>query len=254
MLTVDFDRIRLEPGGRVLDVGCGSGRHTAAAARFDGVLAVGVDVALSDLGAARDRLQLHARLEPHLGGRWALCAADGLQLPFPEATFDLVICAEVLEHLRAVEQAVAESLRVLKPGGGLVVSVPRSWPERVCWRLSREYACSAGGHVRILSRKALAEILGRAGAGIRAAHHAHSLHTPFWWLKCIVGLRRENAGPVNLYHRFLTWDLMRRPRVTRFLERLLNPVLGKSLVVYCRKSPVADPSRRLAAPDTPSRA
>jgi hypothetical protein len=41
--------------------------------------------------------------------------------------------------------------------------------------------------------------------------------------------------PVNLYHRFLTWDIMKQPRGTRFLENLLNPILGKSLVVYLKK-------------------
>jgi hypothetical protein len=81
----------------------------------------------------------------------------------------------------------------------------------------------------------LTGLLEHAGLTPWAAHHAHSLHTPFWWLKCLMGPDREEAGWVKLYRRFLTWDLMQKPCSTRFLERLLNPILGKSLVVYCKK-------------------
>jgi SAM-dependent methyltransferase len=235
MVTVDFERLGLEPGCRILDVGCGNGRHTAAAFRQPQALAIGTDVSIPDLQAAKSRLELHARLGQHGGGRWALCAADGLRLPFSARRFDLVICCEVLEHLPAPGAAVVELARVLKPGGRLVVSVPRYGPERVCWALSREYARSQGGHVRIFRRSEAAALLSAAGLKVRALRHAHALHSPYWWLKCLLGLKREGFWPVRLYLRFLTWDMMKKPRATRFLERLLNPVLGKSLVVYCRK-------------------
>jgi SAM-dependent methyltransferase len=235
MVTVDFGRFELSPGARVLDIGCGSGRHTAAAYGLPGAQVVGVDVAARDLAAARERLQLHDRLHAHGGGRWDLCAADGLRLPFGEDCFDLVVCAEVLEHIRAAGGVLIEIARVLRPGGDLVVSVPRYGPERLCWTLSADYAAVEGGHVRIYRK---AELLARlAGAGLkpRAAHYAHSLHTPYWWLKCLVGHRRKDSLIVNLYHRFLVWDLLKKPRLTSVLERILNPILGKSLVVYCRK-------------------
>ncbi len=235
MVTVDFDRLDLAPGARVLDVGCGSGRHAAAAYRLPGARVVGVDVACPDLSAARERLQLHDRLGAHGGGRWDLCAADGLRLPFAEDRFDLVVCAEVLEHVRADDRVLAEIARVLRPGGDLAVSVPRHGPERLCWALSADYAAAEGGHVRIYRTAAILERLAGAGLKPHAAHYAHSLHTPYWWLKCLVGPQRTDARLVNLYHRFLVWDLMKKPRLTRVIERLLNPLLGKSLVVYARK-------------------
>jgi SAM-dependent methyltransferase len=235
MVTVDFDRLDLAPETRVLDVGCGSGRHTAAAYRLPGARVVGVDVVCADLIAARKRLQLHDRLNIHGGGRWDLCAADGLRLPFADGRFDLVVCAEVLEHVLADGRALAEVRRVLRPGGDLVVSVPRWGPERLCWALSANYAAAEGGHVRIYRKPALLERLAGAGLKPHAAHYAHSLHTPYWWLKCLVGPQRENARLVNLYHRFLVWDLMKKPHLTSVIERILNPILGKSLVVYARK-------------------
>jgi SAM-dependent methyltransferase len=235
MHTVDFGRLELPPGSRVLDVGCGSGRHVSAAYLLPRTVTVGVDPAAPELAAARERLKLHDRLGAHGGGRWYLCAADGRRLPFAAEAFDAVVCSEVLEHLSAPAPAVVEMMRVLKPGGQFVVSVPRRWPERLCWALSRDYAGAPGGHLRIFRRSELLALLERRGARCWHTRHAHSLHTPFWWLKCLAPKLPGGERLAALYHRFLTWDLMRKPRLLRFIERLLDPLLGKSLVVYLRK-------------------
>jgi hypothetical protein len=74
-----------------------------------------------------------------------------------------------------------------------------------------------------------------AGLVHRRTHHAHGLHSPYWWLKCMLGVDRNNLYPVRQYHRFLTWDMMAKPPLTRILDRWLNPVCGKSVVMYFRK-------------------
>jgi len=117
----------------------------------------------------------------------------------------------------------------------LVVSVPRCWPERICWSLSDEYYNANQGHVRIYKNKDLVSLFESNGAKKWAGHFAHSLHTPYWWLKCLVGPTRDDSSPVNLYNRFLTWDIMKKPWITRFIDYLLNPILGKSIVLYFRK-------------------
>ena len=67
-------------------------------------------------------------------------------------------------------------------------------------------------------------------------HGAHALHAPYWWLQCLFWKNRDTNWLIRQYHRFLVWDMMEQPAVTRALERALNPVLGKSIVMYFRKS------------------
>ena len=79
---------------------------------------------------------------------------------------------------------------------------------------------------------ALAHLVERHGYRIIGEHFAHGLHSPYWWLKCAVGMDRDDLLPVRLYHRFLMWDLLERPALTRALDRVLSPLMGKSRVMY----------------------
>ncbi len=228
---MDFDRLALAPGMRVLDLGCGQGRHALEAVRR-GAVVVAVDKEPAD---CKDTAGMLAALGASDRG-W-VAAADGLSLPFPEASFDQVIAAEVLEHVLDDRGAVAELVRVLRPGGRLAVTVPRWFPERVCWALAEDYHAPAvaGGHVRIYRRGELLRRLEAAGLELVGSHHAHALHSPYWWLKCAFRLGNDQVAPVRLYHRFLVWDIVRPHRWVRAVERLLNPLVGKSLVVYFDK-------------------
>jgi len=235
VITVNFKKLDIRPGFKILDIGCGSGRHLTAAYRLKQAFVVGADLGYDDVCEARQRLAFHDQIGEHGNGTWALSVADVTCLPFKTHYFDLVICSEVMEHVVDHQAAAGELVRVLKPGHDLVVSVPRYWPERICWALSDDYVNSEGGHLRIYKSKSLLALFQHFGLKKWAIHHAHSLHAPYWWLKCLLGPSRTDSSLVNLYHRFLAWDILKRPRVTRFLDNLLNPVLGKSTVVYLRK-------------------
>ena len=121
-------------------------------------------------------------------------------------------------------------------GGTVAVTVPRWLPEQICWALSDEYHANEGGHVRIYRSQELGDRLSRHGLRPSVSHHAHALHAPYWWLKCASGVRDEEAPLPKLYHRMLVWQLEKKPRALEVLERTLNPVLGKSLVVYAEKN------------------
>lgn len=235
MITVDFQCLKLNDRSRILDIGCGTGRHTAAAYDLNKGPVVGADPSFDDLLAARERLGLHMAYAPRRKGAWSLAAADMTHLPFRDGCFDMVICSEVLEHIGPWRRAVRESIRVLKPDGHLVVSVPRRWPETICWALSPGYRSTPGGHIRIFKTGDLVAWIRSKGLAHRRTHYAHGLHTPYWWLKCLLGIERRRLWPVAVYERFLTWDMMKKPRLTRCLERWLNPVMGKSVVLYFRK-------------------
>ncbi len=130
---------------------------------------------------------------------------------------------------------MAELVRILKPGKILAVSVPRFWPEKICWLLSDEYFNANMGHVRIYKESSLIKNIESSGVRHFARHHAHSIHAPFWWLKCLIGPNKTDSKLVNLYHKLLVWDLMKKPKITAFIDKLFNPLLGKSLVLYFRK-------------------
>ena len=235
MITIDYKRLNILPGDRVLDMGCGPGRHVSAACADYDATVVGADINIADLVQAKTNIYAHEAFGGKLRGRWGLSAADITALPFPDKAFDHVICAEVMEHIPDDRQAAAELNRVLKPGGSLTVSVPRFFPEKICWTLSSRYCNTEGGHIRIYTKAEIVSIFKNMGLKKRCSHYAHSIHTPYWWIRCLAGPDNDTALPVKIYQRFLTWDIMQKPKLTRTIDAMLNPVMGKSLVVYFRK-------------------
>lgn len=235
MQTLDRNYFPMQAGQRVLDLGCGEGRHVIAACALDGVDAVGVDLSLNDLTTARERMREFRGETADDSALFLLLAGDALRLPFADASFDAVICSEVLEHIPDYRSAVMEIARVLKPGGRFCASVPRAWCERICWSLSRDYHQVMGGHLRIFDAQDLRLDIEKQGFDLYFEHGAHALHSIYWWLQCLFWKSRETNWLVRQYHRLLVWDMMSQPAFTRVLERALNPVLGKSVVMYFRK-------------------
>ena len=141
----------VEPGQRVLDLGCGAGRFIAAL-QDAGADPVGVEIAEAALERARRNVpgaELHA------------LAADGA-IPLEDASVDLVWCSEVLEHVPDTAGLLSEARRVLRTGGRLLVTTPsHDLPRRALIALARfdGHFDPLGQHVRFYSRRSLARVL-----------------------------------------------------------------------------------------------
>jgi SAM-dependent methyltransferase len=237
VLTVRYEWLGLQPGERVLDIGAGFGRHSFESGRR-GATVIAFDMAQPELQSVRDTFGAmqeagEVTASAYAGG----VRGDATRLPFPDATFDRIIASEVMEHIDDDAGAMRELARVLKPGGVLAVTVPAFGPERVCWALSDDYHAptAVGGHVRIYTEEELRVRMQMAGLEPARSHRAHALHSPYWWLRCAVGVSNERNPLVARYRKLLEWDIVKGSPITRVPDRLLNPVLGKSLVVYADK-------------------
>ncbi len=239
MLTVDYERLQLRAGELVLDLGAGFGRHAFESLRR-GATVVACDLAWDELiSVANTAVAMDEVGDIPTGATLSVANGDATKLPFADNSFDRIIASEVMEHIPDDHAALVELTRVLKPGGIIAITVPASLPEKICWKLSDEYYApkSVGGHVRIYSGEELPNKMSSVGLNPVDDHRAHALHSPYWWLRCAVGPHRDiDDHPLTkAYHKLLVWDIAKAPALTRVSERVLNPVLGKSIIHYAKK-------------------
>lgn len=245
MHTIDLHKLDITTDIHLLDVGCGEGRHANGMASIvdtdtDAISSeessiIGVDLDRTRVETALDNFKTHVQPELRNGTHPTFCQGDAFSLPFADESFDIVICSEVLEHLPEYEAAIDELNRVLRPTGTFAVSVPRYGPERICWALSEEYHEVEGGHVRIFRRNDLKNAITSRGLRFREQEYAHALHAPFWWLKCLWWGRETQPWLLERYEQFLENAILTGSRKIDLLEQTLNPIIGKSVVMYFTK-------------------
>ena len=190
LLTVDLGQLGVRPGDRLLDAGCGEGRHCFGALER-GAHVVGLDLDTESLQKGHGPLRARAKELTRSG---AMLRGDAFRLPFADASFDRVICSEVMEHVHDYRGAARELARVVRPGGTVAVTIPTATSEQLYLRLGDDYFESPGGHIRIFRPRDLAAALRDAGLRPIGVGFAHALHTPYWVLRSAVGLPTSDAN------------------------------------------------------------
>lgn len=249
LLTVDLERLDVRPGHRLLDAGCGEGRHCfGSMAR--GATVVGLDLDLDSMREPSKNLRQRGREHGRMG---AMLQGDAFHLPFADASFDRVICSEVMEHVHDYRAAIRELYRVARPGAKIAITIPTATSEHLYLRLGDEYFESPGGHIRIFRPRDLALGMAAAGFDTVGCGFAHGLHTLYWVLRSVMHLpNADESRLVRAYREFLI-----RATASKWMDRLegaLNYVCPKSIILYGEKrvaapERVGDPSRS-AAPST----
>lgn len=233
--TVDLGLLGIaeaEPGARLLDLGCGAGRHELAAARLP-VATMACDLSRSDLRDGRFFVGEAAHETRHCGHiEWL--QADGGRLPFRDASFDALICSETLEHVEDDVELLGELRRLARPGGRLAVSVPAYWPELVLWLLSWEVTHTPGGHLRIYRRRDLIAKLRLAGWQPYAVRRRHAFETVYWTLGAVAGGGDPPPRIARAWRRLVNRKGAWAASVIQRLERACDPWFGKSIVIYAR--------------------
>ncbi|MGH0028824.1 MAG: class I SAM-dependent methyltransferase [Myxococcota bacterium] len=231
LLTVDLERLDVRPGELLLDAGCGEGRHCYGALER-GARVVGLDLDPDGLHAAVGGIRQRAVEKGSPLGE--MLQGNTFHLPFADATFDKVICSEVMEHVHDYRAAAAELARVTKPGGRVAVTIPTATSENLYLRVGDDYFESLGGHIRIFKPRQLSEGLAGAGLATTGVGFAHALHTPYWVLRSIAGLpKADESRLVQAYRLFLIRATA--SKAMDWLEGVLNYCFPKSLILYAEK-------------------
>ena len=233
MLTFNLNRINLSANSKVLDLGCGEGRHIFGALdEYKDIYCVGLDQDIPSLDVCKEGLVFFEELNT---GSTIFIQGSVYNLPFEDDAFDLVICSEVLEHLDDYHAAIKEIYRVLKPQGKFLPSVPSYWPERICWALSDNYQNMPGGHVRIFKKLQVINEIIDHGFIYQNSERFHGFHSAYWWLRCLFWGNQDSNYFVRLYKKFLEYQIIQNPPWLNNLEKFINPIFGKSIAFYFEK-------------------
>jgi ubiquinone/menaquinone biosynthesis C-methylase UbiE len=240
MITIEPDLLGINDGDITLDAGCGDGRHSWEVYNRNHSAVVAFDI---DTVCVKKNKYMLDSLKEQKGvkGDYHLLVANVTKLPFKDGSFGKVICSEVLEHIPEDKMALDELIRVLRKDGAIGISVPHHFAESICWKLSREYYGFPGGHIRNYKTRQLLDLAETAGLSIYSIRRKHALHSFYWIMRCVFGIKKEKALVPSIYNRFLEWDLRANRRFFRRVESLLNHFCPKSLAIYARKKEYVSP-------------
>jgi len=218
LLQQQMRELKPEHTWRILEVGAGTGANLSTLAETGAAQVVACDLAIDALRHA------------HRANGVVLARADACRLPFASASFDLLLAADVIEHLEDDTAALQEFVRVLKPGGHLVLTVPAfpaSWgPQDIVAHHRRRYR-----------RGPLLDLLARAGLPVRTCFHFnYLLFAPIWAArKALLAMKVQVSSENTINTTLLNRLLMRVFFVDVDAAPLLKAPFGVSLCLVATK-------------------
>jgi ubiquinone/menaquinone biosynthesis C-methylase UbiE len=192
-------RPHLRAGSQLLEIGCGAG-NLLLQATVRGSYPVALDLSMQALTFVRSRLE-EAQSGNEAPSGFACTQAVGESLPLADESFDCVLMSEMIEHLEAPQISIREAVRVLSPGGRLLITTPnyRSfWPlmEWTVDRLNLAPKMAGEQHISHFHLSSLKKMLIESGLEIEYAGSIYSL-SPFFSLVSSEGAKRQLQRELN---------------------------------------------------------
>ena len=231
METFNFKHINLKKVKNMVDVGCGNGRHLKSLGfKLNEAKIIGIDQSFDEINSLKREFDNHICKNQN---NYIFLNEDVRYIALPNNSQDLVICSEVLEHVPNFEKVLKECHRILKPGAVLLISVPTYFPESLCWKCSKKYMQTPGGHIRIFKNSFLLEEFSKLKLTLFKHHREHAMHSLYWIFKARNNM--EDSEFLRSFHALLVKQMFGQAKFSYTLEKILNPFFGKSECYYLRK-------------------
>jgi ubiquinone/menaquinone biosynthesis C-methylase UbiE len=216
----------------VVDVGCGDGALIHFCARL------GAEVIFID----RDEAALAkttAKIEASGARAHRAIQSDCNPIPLEDNSGDLVICTEVLEHVPDPQVFLQELIRVTRPGGQLLITVPDSRSEQFVAATAPPQYFMEPNHIRIFTAEQFRELVKSAGLEIESQQFVGcfwSIYWPLSWLTCEPesGLPVDNPHPITDHWTRLWGEVQNHPHGHKIRDAL-NQLLPKAQSIVARK-------------------
>tara|TARA_B100000073_G_C23660419_1_gene544318 strand:+ start:54 stop:749 length:696 start_codon:yes stop_codon:yes gene_type:complete len=229
--TFNFNLLNLKKIKKVIDVGCGNGRHLKSLGfKLTDSEIIGIDQSAPEITKLNKEFNESVCKN---GNAYKFITGDIREMDVPDNSQDLVVCSEVLEHVPNFEAVLEECYRILKPGSVMLVSVPSYFPESLCWKYSKKYMQTPGGHIRIFKKNFLKERFKALNLKLFKHHREHALHSIYWIIRARNNMEENNF--LKSFHNLLVRQMFGQAKFSFALEKLLNPFFGKSECFYLRK-------------------
>ncbi len=224
--------LKIRATDTVVDVGCGGGEHSLFCARQ------GAAVIALDRDAAR-LAQTEAKLKDSPAHAYRAICTDCDPIPLPDGTADVVICTEVLEHVADPSVILAELVRIARPGGHLLVTVPDARSEQLVAATAPAGYFNEPNHIRVFEPGELRELMLGAGLEIISEQRMGS----FWSLYMVLTwltqpdcetLPLGNPHPITDHWTSLWKELQDYPGGER-VRQALNELLPRTQCLVARR-------------------